>query len=110
MNQRLINYAINNLIVPKINQILTMFSVVVPTTKYENKIDDNTAVYLHELDDKTIVQYLRKYPIPITDNFQFANLLFNEKFAIGSKYYKTNTTDTLYKYQVSITDIPEDIK
>jgi len=74
-----------------------MFSVVVPATKYENKIDDNAAVYLHELDDKTIVQYLRKYPIPITDNFQFVNLLFNDKLLNFNKYYKTNTSDTLYK-------------
>lgn len=75
-----------------------MFSVVVPATKYENKIDDNAAVYLHELDDKTIVQYFRKYPIPITDNFQFFNLLFNDKFLIDNKYYKTNMSYSLYKY------------
>lgn len=75
-----------------------MFSVVVPATKYENVIDDNAAVYLHELDDKTIVQYLRKYPIPITDNFQFVNLLFNDKFLNVNKNYKTNTSDSLSKY------------
>ena len=71
MNQKLINYAINNLIVPKINQILTMFSVVVPKTKYENINDDNVAVYLHELDDKTIIQYLQKYPISKNNKFEF---------------------------------------
>lgn len=71
MNQKLINYAINNLIVPKINQILTMFSVIVPKTKYENINDDNVAVYLHELDDKTIIQYLQKYPISKNNKFEF---------------------------------------
>lgn len=81
MNQKVINYAINNLIVPKINQILTMFSVVVPKTKHDSEVDENPAVYLHELDDKTIIQYLRKYPIPMTDNFQFYNLLLNDKIS-----------------------------
>lgn len=81
MNQKLLNYAINDLIVPKINQILTMFSVVVSKTKNDGEIDDNTAIYLHELDDKTVIQYLRKYPIQMTDNFQFINLFFNNDFS-----------------------------
>ena len=84
MNQRLINYAINNLIVPKINQILTMFSVVVPSTKF----DVNPTVYLRELDGKIILKYLSKYPIKQDDNVQFTNILFNENFSSDSKIYK----------------------
>ena len=99
MNQRLINYAINNLIVPKINQILTMFSVVVPKTKYDSKIDDNVSVYLHEMDDKTIVQYFRKYPFPMTDDFQFNNLDFSEKFINASATRINITSGTYYKYK-----------
>lgn len=83
LNQRVINYAINNLIVPRINRILTMFSVVTPKTKVGTDTgialnDDDFIVYAQELDDKTIVEYLRKYPIPINDNVKFIDMIFNE--------------------------------
>lgn len=94
LNQKLLNYAINNLIVPRINRILTMFSVLTPSTKAGLNVEplsDNVTVYLRELDDRTIKDFLRKHPIPINDNIKIIDTLFNEKFLstrVNNKVWK----------------------
>ncbi|KAG5672690.1 hypothetical protein PVAND_002799 [Polypedilum vanderplanki] len=62
LNQRLINHILDIYVVPPINHILTMFIVLAPSTKFENSNEASQTVYLHELDDKSIVEYLIKHP------------------------------------------------
>lgn len=77
---------------PRINGILTMFSVISPSTStsttkwkpssYESqqKLKDDT-VYFRELDDITIIKYLQSNPIPMPkDDDKVISMLFNEKF------------------------------
>jgi len=50
LNQRLFNYAINSIIVPRINKVLTMYSVILPATKIGSVSSDDSTIYLQELD------------------------------------------------------------
>lgn len=96
VNQRLFNYAINNIVVPRINKILTMFSVVVPSTKIsssgKNKYD---SVFLRELDDATIIKYLNEYPIHYPDEQRVLNMLFDDKFYDIKAHHKHRAMDIL---------------
>lgn len=117
LNQKLLNYAINKIIVPRINAILTMFSVIVPSTAtpsisttmkstntkiklktktkkkqpppsppshdstQQQKLRKDDTVYFRELDDNTIIKYLRENPIPLPDDDdKVISMLFNEKY------------------------------
>lgn len=114
LNQKLLNYAINKIVVPRINAILTMFSVLVPSTTTttttataskasvtststvvknkkkkkkpishdsQQKLRKDDTVYFRELDDNTIIKYLRENPIPLPDDDdKVISMLFNEKF------------------------------
>lgn len=75
---------------PRINGILTMFSVISPSTSTtkrkpsshdsQQKLEDDT-VYFRELDDITIIKYLQTNPIPMPkDDDKVISMLFNEKF------------------------------
>lgn len=47
-----------------------------PSTKYESENNKfNGIVYLRELDNQTIVDYLRKYPIPFVDDNKIVNII-----------------------------------
>jgi hypothetical protein len=80
LNQRLFNYAVNYIVVPRINKILTMYSVVQPTSKLSggNKRDDS--VYLRQLDDATVIKYQRENPINYPDEQRVINMIFDDKF------------------------------
>lgn len=95
LNQKLFNYAINKVIVPRINAILTMFSVIVPSTsttkitkrrrrwkkKKKLKLRKDDTIYFRELDDDTIIKYLRENPIAFPDDDdKVISMLFNEKY------------------------------
>lgn len=109
LNQKLLNFAINKIIVPRINAILTMFSVIVPSTmststtltsnesknknKKKKKIKpisnesqqklekDGDTVYFRELDDNTIIKYVRENKILLPDDDdKVISMLFNEKY------------------------------
>lgn len=105
LNQKLLNYAINKIIVPRINAILTMFSVIVPSTttppsttndvkskkkkkkkpishdSTQQKLRKDDTVYFRELDDNTIIKYLRENPIQLPDDDdKVISMLFNEKY------------------------------
>lgn len=80
VNQRLFNYAINNLVVPRINKILTMYSVIVPSSKFSGGKNRYDSVYLRELDDTTIIKYLSENPIDYPDEQRVLNMLFDDKF------------------------------
>jgi hypothetical protein len=94
LNQKLINYAINNIIVPRVNRILTMFSVIMPSTKigavYNNGNNEhyNETIYLKELDDNTIVDYLKKYPIPLPSENDVINKLLKDNHNLKRKLKK----------------------
>lgn len=89
LNQRLFNYAINNIVVPRINKILTMFSVIMPSTKLGGNKRHDT-VFLRELDDATIIKFLRENPIPYPDEQRVLNMLFDEKFYDTKRIRKNN--------------------
>ena len=81
LNQRLFNYAINNIVVPRINKILTMYSVIMPSTKLGiggSKRGDT--VYLRELDDATIIKFLSEHPVKYPNAERVLKMLFDEKF------------------------------
>lgn len=80
LNQRLFNYAINNIVVPRINKILTMYSVILPSRKLEggNKMDGT--VYMRKLSDPTVIKYLKEHPIHFPDEQRVLNMLFDDKF------------------------------
>lgn len=82
MNQRLINQAVNRIIVPRINHILTTFVVLAPSTKfgYGNEAEQ-TSIYLHELDDKTFIESSLKYHhlIPQHDDDQEILIYYKNK-------------------------------
>lgn len=80
LNQRLFNYAINNIVVPRINKILTMYSVIMPSTKLSGGNKKHDTVYLRELDDATIIKYLGENPIHYPNEQRVLNMLFDEKF------------------------------
>lgn len=81
LNQRLFNYAINNIVVPRINKILTMYSVILPSTKLGagqgNDRDD--VVYMRELDDATVIKYLKDHPIRLPDEQRIVNKLLDDR-------------------------------
>lgn len=95
LNQKLLNNIINRVIVPRINRILTMFSVIgrpsasaSTTTKKkpssydsQQKLEQDDTIYFRELDDNAIIKYLRENPIPLLkDDDKVISMLFNEKF------------------------------
>jgi hypothetical protein len=80
VNQRLFNYAINNIVVPRLNKILTMYSVIVPSSKFSGGKNKYDSVFLRELDDTTIIKYLNENPIHYPDEQRVLNMLFDDKF------------------------------
>jgi hypothetical protein len=80
LNQKLYNYVINNIVVPRINKILTMYSVIMPSTKLNGGKKNNDTVFLRELNDATIIKYLRENPIHYPNEQRVLNMLFDEKF------------------------------
>lgn len=80
LNQRLFNYAINNIVVPRLNRILTMYSIVLPSTKLGTGNQKSDLIYLRELDEGTIMKYLRANPVIYPDEERILNMLFDERF------------------------------
>lgn len=80
LNQRLFNYVINNIVVPRINKILTMYSVIMPSTKLGGGHKRDDTVYLKELDDATVIKYHKEHPVKYPDVERILNMLFNEQF------------------------------
>jgi hypothetical protein len=81
LNQRLFNYAINNIVVPRINKILSMYSVILPSTKLgggHNKKDDR--VYLRQDPDAMVIKHLKENPINYPDEQRVINMMFDDKF------------------------------
>ncbi|CRK91886.1 CLUMA_CG005506, isoform A [Clunio marinus] len=84
MNQKLFNYAINKIVIPRVNRILTTFAIVQepspmePRYPYEYAKDDN--MYLEEVDDEAKVKYLKQNPIKYPKEQRVINKLFNDKF------------------------------
>ena len=107
VNQNLFNYAINNIVVPRINKILTMYSAILPSTKLSSGTKRYDSVFLRELDDTTIIKYLKKNPIHYPDEERVLNMLFDEKFfdtknsvlwrSPNEVYHKSQCIDTLIK-------------
>lgn len=80
LNQRLFNYAINNIVVPRINKILTMYSVTTSSTKHGPGNRRDERLYLRELDDATILKYQKQHPIKYPNEQRILKMLFDEKF------------------------------
>lgn len=80
LNQRLFNYAINNIVVPRINKILTMYSVILPSTKLGGGNKKETSVYLRQLDDATVIRFLAEQPITYPDEQRILNMMFDDRF------------------------------
>lgn len=80
LNQRLFNYAINNIAVPRINKILTMYSVIQPSTKHGSGQSNKEIVYLRPLNDAAIVKYLKDHPVKYPDDRKIYNMIFDENF------------------------------
>lgn len=82
INQKLFNLAIRNIVVPRINKILSMYSVILPSTKIGlDSSSYNGTVYLMELSKKKIFKLLKKYPISYPENDQATiDKLFHENF------------------------------
>lgn len=93
LNQKLLNNLVNLVIMPRINRILTMFSVISPSTStsitkkkpssydWQQKLEENDTVYFHELDEKTIIKFLQSSSVPPPkDEDKVINMLFDEKF------------------------------
>lgn len=80
LNQRLFNYAINNIAVPRINKILTMYSVILPSTKLVGGQKKDEMVYMRPLSDAAIIKYQKKYPVKYPDNQKVINMLFDDRF------------------------------
>jgi hypothetical protein len=79
LNQFLLNYAVNNIVVPRINKILTLYSVIQPSSKLGgNKRDDS--VNLRQLDDATVIKHLRENPINYPNEQRIINMMFDDKF------------------------------
>lgn len=107
VNQKLFNYAINNIVVPRINKILTMYSIVLPSTKLSSGTKRYDSVFLKELDDTTIIKYLNKNPIHYPDEERVLNMLFDDKFfdiknaalwrSSNEVYHKCQCIDPLIK-------------
>lgn len=77
-NQDLFNYVVNQIIVPRINRILAIFAVKLPTFGFGNK--NNETVILRQLDEKTIMKYVKENPISYSDDERVLNMLFDERF------------------------------
>lgn len=95
LNQRLFNYAVNNIAVPRINKILTMYMVVVPGKVAGGGKYRNDMVFLRELDDAAIIQYLNKNPIHYPDEQRILNMLFDDKFYSTKKNKNRDTLKRL---------------
>lgn len=77
-NQDLFNYVVNQIIVPRINRILAIFAVKLPSFGFGNR--NNETVILRQLDEKTIMKYLKENPISYSDDERVLNMLFDERF------------------------------
>lgn len=82
INQKLFNLVITNIILPRINKILSMYSVMLPSTKIAiDSSSNNGTVSLMEQSDKKISKLLKKYPINYPENDQITiDELFHESF------------------------------
>lgn len=80
LNQKLFNYAINNIIVPRINKILTMYTVLKPSIKLSDSKNDDS-ILLMELDDATIVKYMKEHPITYPDEARVIGMLLSDKIS-----------------------------
>lgn len=80
LNQRLFNYAINNIVVPRINKILTMYSVILPSRRLKGGYKKDDTVYMRKLNDATVIKYLKEHPIRYPDEQRVLNMLFDDKF------------------------------
>ena len=79
LKQDLINYAINEILVPRLNKILTMYSVNLPSTKLGvgNKKDD--VIYFRPLDDATIIKYQKEHPVKYPNDNLISNIFGMKK-------------------------------
>lgn len=83
IKQKLFNIAITSIIVPQINKILSMYSVIMPSTKFgfDTISVNNGTMYLMELSRKNISKLLTTYPISYQTNDQTSiDKLFHENF------------------------------
>jgi hypothetical protein len=78
-NQNLFNYTINNIVVPRLNRILSIFAVKLPSfSSFSSK--KNETVILRQLDDKTIIKFLAENPITYPDDDRVWNMLLDDRF------------------------------
>lgn len=78
-NQNLFNYTINNIVVPRVNRILSIFAVKMPSfSSFGSK--KNETVILRQLDDKTIIKLLAENPITYPDDERVLNMLLDDRF------------------------------
>lgn len=80
LNQRLFNYAINNIVVPRINKILTMYSVILPSTKLGGGQKKDEMVYMRPLSDAAVKKYLKDHPVKYPDDQKVLNILFDDNY------------------------------
>lgn len=85
LNQRLFNYAINNIVVPRINKILTIYSVILPSTKLGVGNNRNDVVYMKELDDATIIKYMKEHSLHWVDEQRILNMLFDDRHYVKDR-------------------------
>lgn len=57
-----------------------MYTVIMPSTKLGGGSKKDGTVYMRELDDATIIKYLREHPINYPDERRIVNMLFDERF------------------------------
>lgn len=56
------------IVVPRVNRILTLFVVLAPSTKFGHDAVESQTIYLHELDDESMKEYLMKQQ-PLEDDY-----------------------------------------
>lgn len=79
-NQDLFNYVVNHIIVPRINRILAIFAVKLPSISFGS--NKNETIFLRQQDEKTIMKYLKEHPISYADDERVLNMLFDERFYV----------------------------
>lgn len=57
-----------------------MYTVIMPSTKVGGGNKRAGQVYMRELDNATIIKYLRAHPISYPDEKRVLNMLFDERF------------------------------
>lgn len=91
LNQRMFNYAINNVVVPRINKILTMYSVIMPSTKLSGGKKKGDVVYLRQLDDATVIKSMKENNVTYSDDPRILNKLLDEKYFISTQSSKQSS-------------------